>query len=575
VITRIQKILILIVLLLPLAGFSQEVRASVDANPISQNDVFTFKVEVTDADQFPEVDIAPILRDFSLVSGPGQQTSIQWVNGKMTSSRSLSWTLVPKSSGSKKIPALAVKVGKKSFSTNPINMTIAEGDPVFVSDDLILSAVIDKKNVYIGEQITITYSLFTRVNMSIQNIEFPKHIGFWAEELYVPKQVEFRDSDINGVEYKEATLYRVALFPTKSGEYPLTPMTVNCQVVVQNKNQRRSIWDDPFFSGLTRQTVPKVLKTEEILIKVSSFPEPHPDDFNGAVGDFTIKGLLDEQELIVNEAITYIIEVNGTGNVPLFSLPQIEFPQNLEVFPPSVTIEKTPFRDQITGTIKYEHIIIPRETGRYSIPKVEFSFFDPDAKKYRRATSRNRQLTIIPGDSPIVNTGDLTKEEVALLGQDIRFMRTKTPDFMHTKKSIIPIQAIVLYGFSFVILIFPVLFGGFKSKRNATFSARQSKKAYRIAIRSLNKKSADQFGQVSRAIYKYVHDKFGLSSENLDPIVVQSILINHINNEKLITQLIELLKICDANQFAPGADSAKEPIKSKAKQILKGINASL
>ena len=454
-------------------------------------------------------------------------------------------------------------------------MTVTEGDPIFVSDDLILTADIDKRNVFIGEQITITYSLYTRVNMSIQNIDFPKHVGFWAEELYVPKQVEFRDSDINGVEYKEATLYRVALFPTKSGEYPLTPMTVNCQVVVQNKNQRRSIWDDPFFSGLTRQTVPKVLKTEEILINVSSFPEPHPDDFNGAVGDFTIKGQLDEQELKVNEAIIYIIEVNGTGNVPLFSLSPIEFPKNLEVFPPSISVEKTPFRDQITGSIKYEYIIIPRETGRYSIPKVEFSFFDPNTKKYRRATSRNRQMTIIPGDSPIMNTGDLTKEEVALLGQDIRFMRAKTPDFLSTKKSIIPIQAIILYGFSFVILIFPVIVGGFNSKRNATFNARQSKKAYRNAIRTLNKKSGDLYGHVSRAVYKYLRDKFSLSSENLDPIAVQSILSSHINNEKIIIQLIELLKICDANQFAPGEENSEEQINKKAKQLLKSINALL
>ena len=97
-----QKLLIIAALLLPIIAICQDVRASVDANPISQNDVFTFKVEVTDADQFPEVDIAPVLRDFSLVSGPGQQTSIQWINGKMTSSRSLSWTLVAKTSGSKK-----------------------------------------------------------------------------------------------------------------------------------------------------------------------------------------------------------------------------------------------------------------------------------------------------------------------------------------------------------------------------------------------------------------------------------------------------------------------------------------
>ncbi|MEE9189951.1 MAG: BatD family protein, partial [Candidatus Neomarinimicrobiota bacterium] len=335
-------IIIVCMLLVSIQIPAQKVRAVVDTNTLSQNDVFTFKVVATDAEELPKVDIAPVLSDFTIVSGPAQQTNVQWVNGRKTSSRSLSWSLVPKASGEYIIPSLVVEVSNKKFSTNSVRITVTQSDPVFVSDDLIFKVDVDKKKVMVGEQITVEYTLYTRVNMSIQDLEFPEHTGFWTEELYMPKQIEFKDDQIDGVEYKSATLYRVALFPTQSGEYPLAPMTVHCQVAVQNQKGRRSIWDDPFFSNFTRQTVPKVLRTEETKISVDPFPEPQPNDFSGAVGKYSVSSNLESVNTKANEAVTLKIVVSGTGNIPLFSLPEIDFPHDLEVFPPSVTISKEP-----------------------------------------------------------------------------------------------------------------------------------------------------------------------------------------------------------------------------------------
>ncbi len=574
--SRIRYFIIVCLLLVSIQVHAQKVRADVDTNILSQNDVFTFKVVATDAEELPKVDIAPLLSDFTIVDGPAQHTNIQWVNGRKSSSRSLTWSLVPKAPGEYIIPSLAVEVSNKKFSTNSIRITVTQSDPVFVSNDLILNVEVDKKKVMVGEQITVEYTLYTRVNMSIQNLEFPEHTGFWAEELYMPKQIEFHDDLIDGVEYKSATLYRVALFPTQSGEYSLTPMTVHCQVAVQNKNSRRSIWDDPFFSNFTRQTVPKVLRTEEIIVSVDPFPEPQPSDFSGAVGNYTISSNLESVDAKANEAITLKVEVNGTGNIPLFSLPEIDFPHDLDVFPPSVSISKEPFRDAISGTITYEYVIIPRQTGRFTFDRIEFSYFDPESHNYNRISSRPIQLSVAPGDIQKIDANGYSKKEVVLLGQDIRFIRTELPRWTQPDKISLEYQVIFgLYAFTFVLAIFPVIVRSINSSRKSTFSKRQSRAAYRTALVLLRKKSDDPFGQVSKSIYRYVHDKFMLSTNNFDPLSLKNILESEVTDRSLIDEIIQLLQICDAGQFAPGADQFKKTINSKARRILIRIDALL
>ena len=255
------------ILLIILFSFinAQTVRATVSSNSIQLSDVFTFKVEAVDASKNPEVELAPLLSDFSVISGPAQQTNMQWINGKSSSSRSLSWTLVAKKEGDFTIPALNVKIGKDTYQTNPIQMRVSDSDLDYSTNELFLQMDIDKTNAYVGEQITVTYKLFTRVNMSIQNVEFPKHTGFWTEELYVPDQVQFQDTVIEGVAYKSAIIYRIALFPTKSGKLELTPMVMNCNVVVKSNN---NFFNDPFFGSFGNQTVPKILRTKQTAINV-------------------------------------------------------------------------------------------------------------------------------------------------------------------------------------------------------------------------------------------------------------------------------------------------------------------
>lgn len=564
-----RKIIPLLLILLFSYSNAQEVKATVSSNSIQLSDVFTFKIEAINYDKNPEVELAPILNDFSVISGPAQQTNMQWINGKSSSSRSLSWSLIAKKEGQFTIPVLSVKLGKNTVQTQPISMTVSDAAINYETNELFLSMDIDKTRAYVGEQITVTYKLFTRVNMSIQNVEFPKHSGFWTEELFVPEQVQFNDVVLEGVSYKSATLYRIALFPTKSGNLELTPMILNCNVVVKSNN---NFFNDPFFGSFGNQTVPKVLRTKQTKINVREFPGDIPDGFTGAVGDFRISSSITPQNIKANNAVTLNLELKGTGNIDVLSIPEIQFPQNIEVFPPTIETKKEPFRDQITGTINKEYILIPRKTGRYTIPEIEITYFNPNVREWRTTSTRSIEITVEPDDSIVSGGTGFTKEEVEILGEDIRFIRAEP---INWKKDNNPYLLYGIYLLSLILIVLPSLVFKIQESRLSSEQIRRSKKALNNAKKSLKNKYGDQFTNSSNAIYGYLRDKLQLTSDKLDPLKVKSILDEKTNDEILVSETVSLLKICDAGRFAPGGDVTREKLIKNTKSILKRLNAQI
>jgi hypothetical protein len=554
-------------------AFSAKITASVDATSISQNDVFTFKIEAKDAESNPKVDITPLLKNFSVVSGPSQQTSMSWINGKMQTSRNLTWTLVPMKTGTLTIPSLSVSVGNKSFRTKTIRMKVSRGKQLAESKDLFLTVELDKSEVYVGEQVTVIYKLFTRVNMSIQGLEMPKFVGFWVEELFAPNRVEYRKVNLKGVQYNVAQLYSGALFPTKTGELFLDPMKVKCNVTVKNKKRRKSIWNDPFFDSFSRQqTVPKVLLTEKTLINVKPYPDGKPADFTGAVGSFTLAAFADMKSVKANEAITLKVKLHGTGNISMFSLPEFDFPQTLEVFPPTSTIKKEPLRDNITGSVSWEYILIPRQEGRFIIPRIELPFFDSKTEEWNRTSTRPIQISVLPGETSAEVSSGLTKEEVVLLGSDIRYIRREIPQWIYRKYSGLSFEILTLYGLSLIFFISPGFMKNIQRNKGGTEDIRRSKKALKTAMRALNKTQGDVFLHASRIQYRYLKDRFLLSTDNLDPLTAESLLVNSIPDGEL-KELIHMLKICDTGQYAPGKKAEEKSLITDVKSLLKRIDA--
>ena len=155
------------------------VRATVDANTVTMNETFTFKIEAVDTDKMPSVNISPMLDNFTIVSGPAQQTNYSWVNGKSTLTKSLTWTMAPNRTGTLTIPELIVSIGRKKYKTAPIRISVKKSGTVASTGELFLLTEIDKSEAFVGEQLTVTYKLYTRLQLGLENIEYPKSVGFW------------------------------------------------------------------------------------------------------------------------------------------------------------------------------------------------------------------------------------------------------------------------------------------------------------------------------------------------------------------------------------------------------------
>ena len=510
-----------IVFMINISWSQVTVTASVDVNRISQNETVGFKIVAVNADGTPNVDISPILKNFKIVSGPAQQTNIQWVNGAMTSSRSLSWTLLTKVGGRINIPSLNVTIGKNVYRTNPIGIHVEKGAGRSQMANLFIEAKPDKEQAFPGEQVTVTYRLFTRVNLSIENIEYPKSVGFWNEDLRVAQTVRFRDTQIQGVGYKVATLYKAAMFPTQTGNLTIDPMTVICNVEKPKKRRPGGAFDDPFFNSMFRETQRQFIQSDSINIEVSSYPKTPPGDFSGAVGQFNIETWVDTPNVKVNEAITFKIKLSGTGNLNQFNLGDISFPQNMEVFPPTSSFKRDEFRDELTGVQNLEYILIPRSAGNFRLNPITLTYFDPTIESFVTARSKTAQIVVRPGDKNIIASTRFNREDVALIGEDIRYIRTGKPKWRQKGNQTIPIWVWSTYIVAIALFVFPGIFTKMKDNRMSTSDVRKSRGALKIAIKYLAKPAEDPFSHTASVLYSYFQSKLFLSSENLDPLSLE------------------------------------------------------
>ena len=460
------------------------------------------------------------------------------------------------------------------YKTNPIRINVQKSGAVTSAKELFVLTEIDKDELYMGEQVTVTYKLYTRVQLGLEKIDYPKSVGFWQEDLSIPQPPRFNRTSIKGVEYQVATLYKVALFPTKTGSLEISPMSITAQVKTKQKNNRRSIWDDPFFSSFNNRTVQKLIRTDVVKVNVNPYPEGQPADFTGAVGDFNIRTWVDTSEVRINEAVTLNVELRGTGNINMFSLPEISFPGDMDVFPPNSSFEKEKLWDQYTGTMLWEYILIPRGSGRYQLPRIQLSFLNPKDGSWNKAGAKSISLNVLPGEDDFISsTKGFTKEEISLLGSDIRYNTTSISNWVLRNEPTISIRSLSSHIIAAILFLLPIPITRFKGHRLNNARKRQSNKALKKALKNLIKPEEDPFMQVSRVLYIYLKDRFFLSSEHLDPLSVKRALKGIIEADHL-DALIKILKLCDAGRYGPDASEVQDTLLDDAKNILYKLDSN-
>tara|TARA_Y100000768_G_scaffold113030_1_gene83305 strand:- start:4738 stop:6459 length:1722 start_codon:yes stop_codon:yes gene_type:complete len=564
-----------LVLLLFLSFVSSEsIQISVDKNQLEAGELLKLSIEVIDGEDFAKVDLSLLENNFEIISGPSQQTNIQWVNGQMTSIKTLSWSILPKKSGDLIIPALSGFVGDKRFKGKKIKIKVGEINDD--SNEVYITAEIDKENAYLGEQITLTYKLYKRVDVNIAGIDqfqMPNFKGFWVEELFTPQRLQYQSKKIriNGVDYQVAHLGQRALFPIASENHVIPSVKVKVQLEVKKKKRRRDPFFDPFFDSFLSETRTRILSSKNKNISIINYPQPIPDDFTGAVGQFDLSTNIDRNDVEVNDGVTLTILLNGTGNIGLFSLPEPKFSDDIEVFPPTENFEKDEFRNQITGKQKWEYILIPRKPGTLVIPKTKMSFFDPIEKTWKTIQTKKTNINVSPGKSILVSDEGFTKKEIELIGQDIRYMNTGSTDLVQKGKMNFSL-VLTIYLISLSILMAPFMINKFTGYRLATANDRKINNALKLSMKTLNNNFHDNpFELASKSLYSYLKNKFSLNSDNLDITRVREILNDKIDKE-LCNEIIKILTTCDRGRFSPEAIDKGYGIIDEMRILLKRVD---
>ena len=571
--------------------FSQvKVYSTVDVNQITLNETINFKVVTEGSSGYPQVDITQI-KDFTIISGPAQSSSYQWINGQMSSTKSLSWTLLPNRTGSLTIPALKCVVDGEKQTLKSITITVLKtrqerktkkkkrAKTVEETPIIFLDVKVNKNEAFQGEQITVYYKLYSRVNLRQYSVEKkPECIGFWQEELSVPRQPTFRETSVKGVRYQVATLSKVALFPTRSGELVLDPMVLNCTYEVPSKTRRSPFNFDFFSDSFFTRTAKQIVRSVPVKFKIKPIPiENRPDNYTGAVGKFSLMYVIDTVVTETNQAVSYIIELEGTGNFNLFELTEPSFPEGLDVYEPKVTFQKG-FRDEISGVKSWEYIIIPRREGRFLIPQSELCFFNPASGKWKQASTKIIELTVQPSKERYITSSGLTKDEIVLLESDIRHIRSSSIRFKSVSQRSVP--AFVIWMNLIAIMLFggPKIVGTLRSQWNRDPAKVRARGALtRTRKRLLKIHTSESYDQVAQTVYDYVGDKTNFASANLDPDSVKKMLDDRIPSEK-INRLVEILATCEQGRFSPEALPEETSAVLLAKEVLvllKEINSNL
>jgi hypothetical protein len=246
----------------------------------------------------------------------------------------------------------------------------------------------------------------------------------------------------------------------------------------------------------------------------------------------------------------------------------------MEVFPPTSSFKRDEFRDELTGVQNLEYILIPRSAGNFRLNPITLTYFDPTIESFVTARSKTAQIVVRPGDKNIIASTRFNREDVALIGEDIRYIRTGKPKWRQKGNQTIPIWVWSTYIVAIALFVFPGIFTKMKDNRMSTSDVRKSRGALKIAIKYLAKPAEDPFSHTASVLYSYFQSKLFLSSENLDPLSLEMNLSGKISTD-LIAETVAISKLCDAGRFGPDAAESESTLQSQGAALLKKIDGEL
>ncbi len=551
----------------------------------------------------------PSFKGFDILSGPNSSSSssFQYINGKMSQDVSFTYSfyLSAQKDGILMIDPASIIVNGKKIISNPLKIQVIQGNTSNSqattnstsnenqtetsinpkNQDLFVRVITNKSTVYQGEQLVATIKVYTRLSLvGFDEMKFPSYAGFWSDEIETPEQVSLHRETVNGNIYNVGTLKKTILTPQKSGKLTIDPFELTCVIRERVRSNTNDFFGD--FFGRYQQKKIKVV-SPIVNIHVKPLPNNPISSFKGAVGNLKFITTIDKTEVKENEPISLKVQISGNGNLRLFDSPEVNLPPDFETYDPKESSSIKNSESGTNGTRTIDYLFIPRHAGTFTLPPVEFTWFDINSKQYKTQSSEPIQIIVKKGDdnNNQIITSTYSKEDVKYLGKDIHFIKQNITH-LHKKNdfTISNTKFYLWYIISLLIFITIIVLRRKQIKENADLSKTKNKKALKIAKKRL--KNAEQYlktndrtkfyEELSKALWLLLADKLNIPLAELTKELAQKKLMNHLIDNDFINHYFELIETTEYQRFAPESkDTSLKEFYMKAMDNIVKMNSKL
>lgn len=564
-----------------------EFETSVSKNNLGVNQRFKieFSVNKQGADNFTP----PSFNNFKVVGGPSSSVNQSWINGKVSFSQSYIYILEPKNEGEFIIEPATIEYEGETIKSNSIKVTVSKAveipkdpnNPEYIAQQNIhLVAEVSNTSPYVGEGIFVVYKLFVSENISVNDwrvTESPQYNGFWNQDIEV-SEINVQKGKYNGEDYRYIVLKKAVLIPNRAGELVIEPMTMDFSVGVPTGR-------GDFFGNMITRNISYSTSSAIKNVKVKELPEEgKPIDFTGAVGEFEFKVFADKNELKANDAAQIIVEVSGRGNLKLFEIPKITTPTELEVYTPEHKEQVLTSLNGLRGSVSDIYTVVPQYKGKYKIPEVSFSYFNPTEKKYKTIQVDAIIVDVLEGKElpSTVDSTMLIKQKVVANNNNFRFINLDTEfkpieerEFLHST------QFYLLLLLPFLAIPIGIFIGKKRAERAGDIFGNKIRLADRLARKylaqakkQLGKKEAFYIA-LEKALHNFLKAKLHIETSDISKEKIIEILKEKGVDAITINEFIDVLNDCDFARFTPTTNVMMEQEYNKAKDVITKIDKQL
>ena len=568
----LNKVLSIAFLLFSFLGFSQTPKVVLSINPTDVEVGESFTITVTsnvpgdiEIDNLPGSYFAGMMSSY-------QKHEMDIATGNLQTITYHTQSGAIGKAGKYKIGPVWVKNGRKTYSSNTVIINVGKKVPMTFSgvtaqqlnDPAFGIIQMNKMTIYEGEPIVVSAKIYSKFE--------PTHVGNYVSysnngtmETHdlsrYNSNIKVATERFKGNSYYTFEHDRKLVFPSGTGQFKI----------------------DPYHMNLRQGYKVFPLTSSGGLVTILPLPANPPNDFIGAVGDFTVSRSLDTSKIKQGDVFKMFLTIEGTGNIQNSLKPILNLPKGFVVYGDPLITENISFNSRgATGSILYEYNIQVSQHGNITLPGTSISFFDPESKKYVQVTSEDHPLKVERDNTYITasdaNVEDTPEEEV---------LSTATPRMSQSIRSKTSIYGTPIFWSGVGLPVLSALLFMFILKRREDSADKIEAKQ---VIRKKDKELNDYLAISKSLIHSEDGDTFFSSIESAlrktfevqmkvqqDRILSKQEIYDFIDtkgNEQLKHRVQQLFRTCEESRFgfAPSEDS-RQAAYNELSEILKQVTA--